>query len=113
MLVWVWVWVEVCIYCLLLMKVACWEQDVWHIAWAAAVFERLTVEDVTLLAGKHTDMQIANYPSLALQGIAEVARCASFSTTRPMRIRAWDRHPVHNMWPSCLTMQQALEPHPL
>eukprot|EP00884_Botryococcus_braunii_P000448 jgi/Botrbrau1/10403/Bobra.0133s0012.1 len=48
-------------------------QDVWHIAWAAAVFERLTVEDVALLAGKHTDMQIANYPSRALQGVAEVA----------------------------------------
>lgn len=48
-------------------------QDVWRIAWAAAVFENLTVEDVALLAGKHADVPPSSYPPLALQAIAEVS----------------------------------------
>lgn len=51
------------------------DQDVWRIAWAAAVFEKLTVEDVALLAGKHADVPPSSYPPLALQAIAEVGIC--------------------------------------
>jgi hypothetical protein len=52
-------------------------KDVWHIAWAAAVFGKLSVEDVALLAGKNTDIPASSYPPVALQGIVEVSELFS------------------------------------